>query len=213
VKQFLSTILIPFLLTFTLCSVTVFDRFYTESPLPETVHYTLRLGHGTYTPIPKNYEMVRKALSDIEEELNVKIKIVDSFVYEAPKETLGLMWTVLECKGQGDIHAQNESKIFADLTICLDGNMISNGTGGVAVPALGSMVAHTWEKNLFGEFYNKTQLKTISINTIKHEIGHLLGCEHSRSGIMFWRAKLTDYESIGKFSNESIREVKEYHNG
>lgn len=211
--SFIAITALPFLLSAALCFTTIFDHFYTVSPLEETVHYTVRLGHGTYTSIPENSAMTERVIAEIEEELNVKITVVDNFVYEAPVEVPGLMWPVLECKGQGELHAKDAKTGHADLTICFGQSIIGGMAAGVAVPGLGTMVAHVWQENREGETYTKSQLDTMSINTIKHEIGHLLGCEHARRGVMFWRTRMIDYENVGKFSNESIRQVKKFHKG
>ena len=211
-REFLSVVIIPFILTCAICFYSVFDHFYTESPLENTVHYTLRLGHGTHTSIPENSKIVQAAIDDIEKELNIKIEIVDNFVYE-PVPFSGLVWSVLECKGQGEMYAKEKGSGHADLTVCLEDTVIGGVAAGVAVPGLGTMIAHVVQKHegIQGG-YSDEQIERMSLNTVKHELGHLFGCEHSRKGVMFWRTRKKDYERIGKFSNESIRQVKKYHN-
>lgn len=141
----------------------------------------------------------------IEDELNIKFEVVEEidinvFTGSRLPHTIPLF----DCKAQAQLNRKINQEI--DLTYCLLKERPTPGVIG-AVNDIGALNDPT--NKPVGMSTTDSSMTEV-INTLVHELCHILGAHHTYSGIMYYSARWFDKHFILKMSKVTKRQIKEY---
>ena len=180
------------------------ESLFREEPLKNSIHYTVSIGYQKGVDVDRAEKIIQRSFDVIREQLNIHLTVVHTFEVDltgSERPGVGLIWGPLSCRAQSGNNLT--PKQYVDFTICLVDFTIGGMAAGVALPPIATVESNIHDGSRIGDHF-------LATNTLTHEIGHLLGASHSRTGVMFYATRITDYYQLHKFSNFSIREIKEH---